>query len=48
MPRDKEEVFRFLWENRKALDISRDGYVEVETVRPSFRVSPTALFCARQ
>jgi hypothetical protein len=40
MLRDKEEVFRFLWENRKPLDISRDGYVEVETVRPSFRVGP--------
>ena len=40
MLRDKEEVFRFLWENRKALDIVREGYVEVETVRPSFRVAP--------
>jgi hypothetical protein len=40
MLRDKEEVFRFLWENRKALDISREGYVEVETVRPSFRIGP--------
>jgi hypothetical protein len=40
MLRDKEEVFRFLWENRKALDIVREGYVEVETVRPSFRVGP--------
>jgi len=40
MLRDKEEVFRFLWENRKALDIAREGYVEVETVRPSFRVGP--------
>ncbi len=40
MLRDKEEVFRFLWENRAALDNSREGYVEVETVRPSFRVGP--------
>jgi hypothetical protein len=40
MLRDKEEVFRFLWENRKALDIVREGYTEVETVRPSFRVGP--------
>jgi hypothetical protein len=40
MLRDKEEVFRFLWENREPLDISREGYVEVETVRPSFRVGP--------
>ncbi|QWG16711.1 hypothetical protein KMZ68_17125 [Bradyrhizobium sediminis] len=40
MLRDKEEVFRFLWENRKELDIVREGYVEVENVRPSFRVGP--------
>jgi hypothetical protein len=40
MLRDKEEIFRFLWENRKALDIVREGYVEVETVRPSFRIGP--------
>ena len=40
MLRDKEEVFRFLWENREALDIVREGYVEVETVRPSFRIGP--------
>ena len=38
--RDKEEVFRFLWENREPLGISQDGYVEVETVRPSFRIGP--------
>lgn len=40
MLRDKEEVFRFLWENREDLDIVREGYVEVETVRPSFRIGP--------
>jgi hypothetical protein len=40
MLRDKEEVFRFLWENRKALDILREGYVEVEAVRPSYRIGP--------
>jgi hypothetical protein len=40
MLRDKEEVFRFLWENRKELDILREGYVEVETVRPSYRIGP--------
>jgi hypothetical protein len=40
MLRDKEEVFRFLWENRRALEIAREGYVEVETVRPSFKIGP--------
>ncbi len=40
--RDKEEVFRFIWENRgkKGLDINEDGYVEVQSVRPCTRVGP--------
>jgi hypothetical protein len=40
MLRDKEEVFRFIWENRDALGIAKDGYVEVENVRPCFRIGP--------
>jgi hypothetical protein len=40
MVRDKEEIFRFIWENRKALDITEKGYVEVETVFPSHRIGP--------
>jgi hypothetical protein len=40
MLRDKEEVFRFSWENRKALDIDDRGYVEVQSVRPSIRIGP--------
>ncbi|NTG04943.1 hypothetical protein G6L08_34590 [Agrobacterium rhizogenes] len=40
MLRDSEEVFRFVWENRKALDIGDIGYVEVQSVRPSVRVAP--------
>jgi hypothetical protein len=40
MLRDKEEVFRFIWENRVSLEIAKDGYVEVENVRPSFRIGP--------
>ncbi|HUL06285.1 MAG TPA: hypothetical protein VLV76_08130 [Candidatus Acidoferrum sp.] len=38
--RDKEEVFRFIWENRTALQIHKDGYVEVQSVRPSIRIGP--------
>jgi len=38
--RDKEEVFRFVWENRKALEIDDRGYVEVQSVRPCMRVGP--------
>ncbi len=42
MLRDKEEVFRFIWENRQKdrLDIHKDGYVEVESVRPCSRIGP--------
>jgi hypothetical protein len=40
MLRDKEEVFRFIWENRVPLGIATDGYVEVENVRPCYRIGP--------
>lgn len=38
--RDKEEVFRFIWENREPLRIGTLGYVEVMSVRPSVRIAP--------
>jgi hypothetical protein len=38
MLRDKEEVFRFIWENRRALEIDENGYVEVASVRPCIRI----------
>lgn len=37
---DREEVFRFIWENRTGLDIHKDGYIEVESVRPCYRIGP--------
>lgn len=40
MLRDKEEVFRFLWENRKALELDERGYIEVQSVRPCIRIGP--------
>jgi hypothetical protein len=40
MLRDKEEVFRFIWENRETLKIDERGYVEVQSVRPSTRIGP--------
>lgn len=40
MLRDEEEVFRFVWENRNALRIGNDGYVEIQSVRPSIRIAP--------
>jgi hypothetical protein len=38
--RDPHEVFRFIWENRRKLAITENGYIEVPSVRPSFRVGP--------
>jgi hypothetical protein len=40
MLRDSEEVFRFIWENREELEINKDGYVEVSSVRPCARIGP--------
>jgi hypothetical protein len=40
MLRDREEVFRFIWENRNALHVDDRGYTEVQFVRPSKRVGP--------
>jgi hypothetical protein len=40
MLRDPEEVFRFIWENRDALKVRKDSYVEVESVLPSIRIGP--------
>ena len=40
MLRDKEEVFQFIWENRGPLNIAKEGYVEVENVRPCYRIGP--------
>ncbi|HEV2853114.1 MAG TPA: hypothetical protein VHC97_09955 [Thermoanaerobaculia bacterium] len=40
MRHDRDEVFRFLWENRTALGLDRDAYTRVLSVRPAIRVNP--------
>lgn len=40
MLRDKDEVFRFIWENREVLGINERGHIEVDSVRPSTRQGP--------
>jgi hypothetical protein len=40
MLRDKDEVFRFVWENRDALGINERVPIEVDSVRPSTRQGP--------
>lgn len=40
LQRDADEVFRFLWENRRALGLFEDAYTQVLSVRPCVRVAP--------
>jgi hypothetical protein len=40
MQRDRDEVFRFIWENRKALGLVENAYTLVQSVRPSLRLGP--------
>jgi hypothetical protein len=40
MLRDEEEMFRFVWENRRSLGLGEAGYIEVQSVRPSTRIAP--------
>jgi len=42
--RDKEEVFRFLWENRRLLGIDERAYFRVSSVRIISRVGPDGFF----
>lgn len=44
MLRDKEEVFRFIWENRDALGIEVRGVIEVQPPSPSIRQGPDGFF----
>lgn len=37
---DREEVFRFIWENRGVFQLDNRGYTEVESVRASRRIGP--------
>jgi len=37
MRNDKDEVFRFLWENQEALGLQTDAYAKVISVRPCLR-----------
>jgi len=39
MKQDPDEVFRFLWDNRKGLELCEDAYTRVQSVRPCLRFS---------
>jgi hypothetical protein len=38
--RDPDEVFRFIWDNRKELELDERAYAQVESVRPCLRIGP--------
>jgi hypothetical protein len=40
MQRDPDEVFRFIWENRKELGLWENAYTYVQSVRPCLRLGP--------
>lgn len=40
MQRDPDEVFRFIWENRKGLGLYDDAYSYIQSVRPCVRIGP--------
>ena len=44
MKSDPDEMFRFIWENRKALKLDEEAYTEVESVRPCYRIAPDGFF----
>ncbi|HYO90766.1 MAG TPA: hypothetical protein VEQ40_03990, partial [Pyrinomonadaceae bacterium] len=48
MLRDQDEMFRFIWENRKELGIEEDAYTRVLSVRPSVRTNPDDGFVLRE
>lgn len=41
--RDKDEAFRFIWENFQTLKLAKEAYTEVQAVHPIARVAPDGL-----
>jgi hypothetical protein len=48
MLHDSNEMFRFIWENRKALGLDDEAYTRVMSVRPSVRTNPDDGFVLRE
>jgi len=44
LQRDRDEMFRFLWENREALHVNPNAYCEVLSVRPCMRQGRDGFF----
>jgi hypothetical protein len=48
MTRDRDEVFRFVWENRQELRLADGVYTRVLSVRPCLRINPEDGFALRE
>src|SRR5688572_3120800 len=48
MLRDPDEMFRFIWENRKELGLEENAYTRVISVRPTIRTNPDDGFVLRE
>jgi hypothetical protein len=48
MSRDRDEVFRFVWENRRALGLFEGAYSRILSVRPCLRIAPDDGFPLRE
>lgn len=48
MQTDRNELFRFVWENRDELELIEDAYTEITSIRPSVRVAPEDGFVLRE
>jgi hypothetical protein len=48
MMRNRDEMFRFIWENRAELGLEEDAYTRVLSVRPCVRVNPDDGFTLRE
>lgn len=46
--RDKDEMFRFIWENRNELGLEEQAFTRVLSVRPCVRVNPDDGFTLRE
>lgn len=46
--RDLDEMFRFIWENRRELGVEEEAYTRVISVRPSVRTNPDDGFVLRE
>ena len=48
LARDKDEMFRFVWEHREQLGLAPEAYTEIVSLRPCHRIAPDDGFPLRE